>query len=88
MSKILRALKKKERETTYRAVKEAEGVIFTHRKAWMWRLPVMFLSPGSIMTKESFSLQRLVVIFRDKDSEHSLYSMKISHLMKPFPKSA
>ena len=40
------------------------------------------------MTKESFSLQTLVVIFSEKDSEHSLYSVKISHLMKPFPKSA
>lgn len=48
-----------------------------------------FSSPGSIMTKESFSLRRLVnAIFSEKDSECSVYSVKISHLMKPFPKSA
>ena len=34
-----------------------------------------------------FHPQRLVVIFREKGSEHSLRSVKIAHLMQAFPKS-
>lgn len=86
-SKILRALKKRGRPPTVQLRKLKGSFLLTEKprcEDYQW----WFLSPGSIMTKESFSLQRLIVIFREKDSEHSLYSMKISHLTKPFPKSA
>lgn len=31
-------------------LRQRGGVIFTHRKAWNWRLPVPILSPGSFVT--------------------------------------